>query len=84
LEYVPRVPVALPADAGIVYYAVKRHNPFWTDVFMKKTLALRFSPVVIKNKDAPTGSEELIVLADGYPQANLRFTLFAVPRPTTG
>jgi type VI secretion system protein ImpJ len=84
LEYMPHVPSALPGDSGYVYYAVKRQGPFWQDVFLKRTLALRFTTNLIKNRDELTGAKELVIVADGYPQAVLRFTLFAVPRPAGG
>jgi hypothetical protein len=70
----------LPANQGYVYYSVKRTGAFWQRVMSEKTLGLRFSNHLIQNNDKLTGAEELVISADGYPKAFLRFTLFAVPR----
>jgi type VI secretion system protein ImpJ len=82
MQYQPHAPSALPANQGYVYYSVKRTGAFWQRVFVEKTLGLRFSNHLIQNNEKLTGSEELVISADGYPKAFLRFTLFAVPRKT--
>jgi type VI secretion system protein ImpJ len=77
----PQPPRALPARQGWVYYEVRKDpdSTAWRDVFMTKTLAVRFKRELIRNLETLRGQKRLEVYAHGKHSV-LEFALFAVPK----
>jgi type VI secretion system protein ImpJ len=77
----PQPPRALPSRQGWVYYEVRKDpdGQAWRDVFMTKTLAMRFKKELIRNLNNLKGQKKLEVFAHGKHSV-LEFALFAVPK----
>lgn len=77
LDDVTQAPKKLPMDHW-VYYQVRRDNEAWPHVKREETLAMRVRPLLVMNKDALSGNNNLVVRVKNQ-NVILQFALFAVP-----
>ena len=72
-------PAPLPLRSDCTYYEVTRQpESVWGDVVSTQTLALRFRDLLVVNRDSLKG-KRLLILNCGGTNAELQFSLFAVP-----
>jgi hypothetical protein len=72
-------PAPLPLRSDCTYYEVTRQpESVWADVVSTQTLALRFRDLLVVNRDSLKG-KRLLILNCGGTNAELQFSLFAVP-----
>ncbi|MCY2992019.1 MAG: type VI secretion system baseplate subunit TssK [Planctomycetota bacterium] len=79
LKPMPQPPSPLPLRSDATYYEVSREpTAVWADVVASQTLALRFRDALIVNRESLRG-KRVLILNCGGKNAQLEFSLFAVP-----
>lgn len=72
-------PAPLPLRPDYTYYEVSREpEPVWADVVSTQTLAMRFRDQLVVNRESLKG-KRVLILNCGGKNAELQFSLFAVP-----
>lgn len=81
LELIPadRVPRALPARSGWLYYRIGTDSPAWRSVQVTQSLGIRLRDSLILNPDELRGHRRVEVAHEGRT-GGLEFALFAVPK----
>jgi type VI secretion system protein ImpJ len=76
---VERLPRALPARSGWLYYRIGTENPAWRSVQATQSMGIRLRDTSILNADELAGKRRVDVAYESQ-KGSLEFALFAIPR----